>query len=194
MQRAGHREAVLRLFSEGATVGNALGAQWCNVHGAPYAQTMLASDLRRATVDFSKLSREDWMVGGGGILLIIGLLAFPWFSVSAGPYTFTYAATSATGGIWAVLGLIVLIAVVVDLVLARFSPATQIPTTQLGRDMTRAAGVGLVAVLMIIKLISHTSNFGWGFFVDIVLLIVVAAGAWLNAQGRTTPVSAGSSS
>lgn len=145
-------------------------------------------------MDFSKLSREDWMVGGGGILLIIGLLAFPWFSVSAGPYTFTYAATSATGGIWAVLGLIVLIAVVVDLVLARFSPATQIPTTKLGRDMTRAAGVGLVAVLMIIKLISHTSNFGWGFFVDIVLLIVVAAGAWLNAQGRTTPVSAGSSS
>ena len=41
--------------------------------------------------------------------------------------------------IWGILALIVTIVVVVDLALARFSPATQIPTTQLGRDMTRAA-------------------------------------------------------
>ena len=145
-------------------------------------------------MDFSKLSREDWMVAGGGLVLIIGILAFPWFSVSVGAFSFTYAATSASGGIWAVLALIVLIAVVADLLLARFSPATQIPTTQLGREMTRAAAVGLVVLLMLIKLISHTSNFGWGFFVDIILLIVVAAGAWLNAQGRSTPVSVGTSS
>ena len=140
-------------------------------------------------MDFSKLSREDLIVGGGGIVLIIGLLAFPWFSISAGPFTFTYAATSASGGIWAVLALIVLIAVIADLLLARLSPATQVPTTQLGREMTRAAAVGLVAVLMIIKLISHTGNYGWGFFVDIILLIVVAAGAWLNAQGKSTAVA-----
>jgi hypothetical protein len=146
-------------------------------------------------VDFSKLSREDWMVGGGGLVLIIGLLAFPWFSISAGAFgSFSYAATSASGGIWAVLALIVLIAVLADLLLARFSPATQIPTTQLGREMTRAAAVGLVALLMLIKLISHTGNYGWGFFVDIVLLIVVAAGAWLNAQGKSTSVGAGTSS
>jgi hypothetical protein len=28
---------------------------------------------------------------------------------------------------------------------------------------------------------------GPGFFVDIVLLVVVGAGAWLNAQGNSTP-------
>jgi len=143
-------------------------------------------------VDFSKLSREDLMVAGGGIILVIGLLAFPWSSYSAGPYgSVDFAATSWSGGIWAVLALIVLIAVIVDLLLARFSPETTIPTTALGRDMTRVAAVGLVVLLMLIKFISNTGNFGWGFFIDIVLLIVVAAGAWLNAQGKTTPVASG---
>jgi len=144
-------------------------------------------------VDFSKLSREDLMVAGGGIVLVIGLLAFPWFSVSVGPFSYTSAATSSTGGIWAVLAMIVLIAVIVDLLLARFSPQTVIPTTALGRDMTRVAAVGLVVLLMLIKLISHTGNYGWGFFVDIILLIVVAAGAWLNAQGKSTQVGGTSS-
>jgi hypothetical protein len=129
-----------------------------------------------------RLSREDWMVGGGGILLLIGLLAFPWFSVSVGGFTATAAATSSSGGIWAILALLVLIAVLADFALARFSPATQIPTTQFGREMTRAAAVGVVALLMVIKLISHTGNFGWGFFVDVILLIVVGAGAWMGAQ------------
>ena len=139
-------------------------------------------------MDFSKLSREDLMVAGGGIILIIGLLAFPWFSVSVGPFSYTSAATSATGGIWAVLALIVLIAVVVDLLLARLSPETTIPTTALGRDMTRVAAVGLIVVLMFIKLISHTGNYGWGFFVDIILLIVVAVGSWMIVQGKSTPM------
>ena len=142
-------------------------------------------------MDFSKLSREDLMVAGGGLLLAIGLLAFPWFSVSFDGFTATAVATSSSGGIWAVLALIVLVAVIVDLLLARFSPATVIPTTQLGRKMTRAAAVGLVVLLMIIKLISHTGNYGWGFFVDIILLIVVAAGAWLNGQGKSTPATRG---
>jgi hypothetical protein len=140
-------------------------------------------------VDFSKLSREDLMVAGGGLLLAIGLLAFPWFSVSVAGFTATAVATSSTGGIWAVLALIVLVLVIIDLLLARWSPATTIPTTQLGREKTRTVAVGLVVVLVLIKLLSHTGNYGWGFFVDLVLLVVVAAGAWLNAQGKSTPLS-----
>ena len=144
-------------------------------------------------MDFSKLSREDLMVAAGGIVLVIGLLAFPWFSVSVGPFSYTSAATSSTGGIWAVLAMIVLIAVIVDLLLARFSPQTTLPTTALGRDMTRVAAVALVVLLMLIKLISHIGNYGWGFYVDIILLIVVAVGAWMNAQGKSTQVGSSSS-
>ena len=103
-------------------------------------------------MDFSKLSREDWMVGGGGILLILSLLIFGWYSYPSVTVDGTtlgggsIAATSAPYAIWGILALIVTIAVVVDLSLARFSPATVIPTTNLGRDMTRTAAAGVVAL------------------------------------------------
>ena len=138
-------------------------------------------------MDFTKLSREDWMVGGGGLVLIIDILFLAWHSV--GPFDLT--GTDSPGGIWGVLALIVLIAVVADLLFARFSPATQIPTTQLGRDMTRAAAAGLVLLLVFIKFIDNTSFLAYGTWVGLVLAIVVAAGAWLNAQGRSTPMGAG---
>jgi hypothetical protein len=134
-------------------------------------------------VDFSKLSREDWMVGGGAIVLIIDILFLAWHSV--GP--FDLSGTDSPGGIWGVLALIVTIAVVVDLALARFSPSTVVPTTQLGRDMTRAAAAGLVLLLVLIKLIDSTSFLAYGTWVGIILAVVITAGAWLNAQGKATP-------
>lgn len=141
-------------------------------------------------MDFSKLSREDWMVGGGSILLIIDLLFFAWHSYSLGVAgSVDFAGTSAPGGIWGVLALIVTIVVLVDLALARFSPDTQIPTTQLGRDMTRAAGAGVAMLFLLIKFISNTGSSAFGCWLGLVLGIVVVAGAWLNAQGKSTTVS-----
>ena len=137
-------------------------------------------------MDFSKLSREDWMVGGGSIVLIIDILFLAWHSV--GP--FDLSGTDSPGGIWGVLALIVTIAVVVDLALARFSPTTVVPTTQLGRDMTRAAAAGLVLLLVLIKLIDSTSFLAYGTWLGIILAVVIAAGAWLNAQGKSTPTRA----
>jgi hypothetical protein len=145
-------------------------------------------------VDFAKLSREDWMVGGGGILLILSLLIFGWYSYPSVTVDGTtlgggsIAATSAPYAIWGILALIVTLAVVVDLSLARFSPATVIPTTNLGRDMTRTAAAGVVALVLAIKFFAHVGNFGFGFVLDVVLTIIVVAGAWLNAQGTSTPI------
>ncbi len=136
-------------------------------------------------MDFSKLSRNDWMVGGGGILLIIDILAFPWHA--NGPFSLT--GTDTPGAIWAVLALLVTLVVVIDLTLERFSPSTVIPTTQLGRAMTRTAAAGVAVVLVLFKLIlpSHGTDFlGWGFYVGILLAVVVVVGAWMNAQGGST--------
>jgi hypothetical protein len=135
-------------------------------------------------VDVSKLSREDWMVGGGGILLIIFLFALPWYSVDG----FSEAATSSPYSIWGILALLVLIVVVGDWALATFSPSTTLPTTPLGRDLTRAAAAGLVVLLLLIKLIAHTGNWGIGFYLDIILALVVLYGAWAISQGRSTAI------
>jgi len=140
-------------------------------------------------LDFSKLSREDLMVLAGGILLFIGLIAFPWYSISAGPFgSYDRAALESPYAIWGILAMIVTIVVVSDLALERFSPATQIPTTQLGRGMTRVAACGLLLVLLFIKFVAHVGDFGWGFFIDVVLAIVVFVGTWFTAQGKTTPI------
>jgi hypothetical protein len=142
-------------------------------------------------VDFSKLSREDLMVFGGGVVLFIGLLAFSWYSIGLGVAGLSVDRTAIQSpyAIWGILALIVTVLIVADLALARFSPTTQIPTTQLGRDMTRFAACGLLLLFLFIKFIAHVGDFGWGFFVDVIFAIVVSVGAWYIAQGKSTPVS-----
>jgi hypothetical protein len=140
------------------------------------------------------------MVGAGGIALALSLLIFGWYSLSG--YTvggvtiggISPAATSAPYAIWGVLALIVTVVVVVDLALARFSPATTVPTTALGRDMTRAAAAGLVALFLVIKFFAHVGSFGFGFVLDVILTIVVVGGAWMNAQGMSTRIGPAASS
>jgi len=121
------------------------------------------------------------MVAVAGVGLAIGLVAFPWLSPGG-------VATSGIGGFWAVVALFVLIVVLIDLALARLSPATIVPTTGLGREWTRALGVAAIALMLLFKASGDTKHYAWGFYIDVLLLIVVAAGAWGSAQGRATPL------
>jgi hypothetical protein len=136
-------------------------------------------------VDGYKLTREDAMVFLGGLLLFIGLLAFPWYSI--GP--FDAAATSSPYAIWGVFALIVVIVIVVDLGLERFAPTVQIPTTKYGRGMTRVAICALLLLFLFIKFIAHVGSFGWGFFIDLILAIVLSGGVWFIATGKATPLT-----
>ena len=144
-------------------------------------------------MDFSKVSRQDLMVGVGGLALLVGLLVFPWFQSTSFGYTYKTEATDGPGMGWAGVALVILFAVVLDLGLARFSPETTVPTTKYGREMTRALAVGVIIVLMVIRFLWYTDGIGWGRYVDLILLAVVAVGAWLNASGKATPVRARSS-
>ena len=139
-------------------------------------------------MDFSKLSREDLMVGGGGIVLVIGLLAFPWslgtrFGRSASTRAATESPVRDLGGPRADRD---------DRRRRRsragaLQPATADPDDAArARHDARRQRAALVLLLLFIKFIAHVGSFGWGFFVDIILAIVVAAGAWMIAQGKST--------
>jgi hypothetical protein len=141
-------------------------------------------------VTLSKLSRDDWLVGGGGLVLIIGLLVFPWFSDTVLGYSYSTEATDGPGMGWAVIAVVILFGVVLDLGLARLSPEITVPSTRYGRELTRAFAVAVIVVLMAIRVLWHIGDWGWGFYVDLILLAVVAVGAWFNALGRATPVGA----
>jgi hypothetical protein len=140
-------------------------------------------------VDKYEVTREDAMVFGGGIVLLIGLFSFPWYSISFGPFgTLDRSATDSPYDVWGILAVIVLILIVLDLAFARFSPRTHIPTTQLGRDMTRVAACGVLLLLLFIKFLANVGSFGWGFYIDVILALVASAGCWLIAQGHSTPL------
>src|ERR1700676_5301344 len=66
-------------------------------------------------MDLAKLSREDMIVGGLGIFLIIDLLFLPWYSINFLGVSLTITATSSPYSIEGVLALAVDIAFVLDL-------------------------------------------------------------------------------
>jgi hypothetical protein len=135
-------------------------------------------------MNLEKVSRDDWIVGGAALLLVIDLLAFPWWSVSLGPITVTGAATSAPDGWLGVLAFLTALALVADLALERLSPQTQLPSIQGSRTMTRFVLAVATAVLLALKFLFniHFSYFGFGFYLAVVLS---AALVYLTLQARS---------
>jgi hypothetical protein len=114
-------------------------------------------------MDLAKLSREDMIVGGLSVFLVIDLLFLPWYSVLG----FTFSATSAPYSIWGVLALLVDIAFIADLALERFGNA-QIPAIGGSRATTRTALAGGTLAFMIIKFLAHTSDLGLGAWLGLI--------------------------
>jgi hypothetical protein len=122
-----------------------------------------------------KLSREDLMLGGAALVLVISLLFFPWFSISIGPFTATSSGTGEPDGWLGILGMLAALAVLVDLAIERFSPQTSLPALGGTRASTRFVLAAAAAVFVVLKFlfhINHFSDLGWGFW-----LSAIAAGA-----------------
>jgi hypothetical protein len=123
-----------------------------------------------------KLSRGVQITGAAGILLLIGLLAFPWYSVSGFGVTVTGTALQYDGAWAAILGLIVLIALLGTIALRSFT-STQLPDLPISWSAAELYAAIAVAVFIAIKFLSHIGNFGWGFYVDVLLTIGLVYGA-----------------
>jgi hypothetical protein len=125
-------------------------------------------------VDLAKLSRDDMIAGGLGLFLVIDLLFLPWYSASD-PFTggtVTASATSAPYSIWGVLALLVVVAFVADLALERFAGA-QLPAIGGSRATTRTALAGGTLAFMVIKLLAHTGDLGFGAWLGLVAAVAL---------------------
>src|SRR5579862_7170309 len=126
------------------------------------------------------IARDDWVLGGIALALIIDLLLLPWFDLSIGPISLTSTATGAPDGWLGVLATMAAVAVLADLAVERLSPQTTIPAISGSRTTTRF-GLSLVAALFVaLKFLFHIhfSLFGIGFWLGVVLtaaLVVVTA-------------------
>ena len=137
-----------------------------------------------------KLTRGVQITGVAGILLLIGLLTFPWYSVSAFGFTVTGTAMQYNGSWAAILGLIILIALLATIAIRRFS-STVLPDLPIPWSSAELFAAIAVAVFVAIKFLSHIGNFGWGFYVDVLLTIALVYGA--VQLSRETPAAAAAS-
>jgi len=139
-------------------------------------------------MQLDKLSRDDYIVGGVTLLLLIDLLFLPWISVSVGPFTASSSGTGSPDGWAGVLAVLVSVALLADLVVERLSPQTTVPNWGGGREATRFRLSVVIAVCLVLKLIFHVSDTfnyaGFGFWVAIVLTVVLVIGTFRLSQGR----------
>jgi hypothetical protein len=131
------------------------------------------------------------MLGGVSLLLAIDLLFFPWFNVSLGPFSANFSATDAPDGWLGVLAVLASLLVLVDLLVERLSPQTQIPAIGGSRVMTRFVLAVAAAVFMALKFVFHIhfSLFGWGFYLGV--LLAVALVVFATQARQVQPASRG---
>jgi hypothetical protein len=115
--------------------------------------------------------RDDWLLGGIALLLVIDLLFLPWFDVSIGPISFTSAATGAPDGWLGVFAALAAVALIADLAVERLSPQTRVPAVGGSRATTRLALAGIAGLFVGLKFLFHVhfSLFGVGFWGAVIL-------------------------
>ncbi|HLJ03230.1 MAG TPA: hypothetical protein VKT31_07305 [Solirubrobacteraceae bacterium] len=128
------------------------------------------------------VKRDDWILGGVALLLVIDLLFLPWFDLGFG---FTSTATGAPDGFFGVIAVLAGLALIADLGVERLSPETKLPALSGSRSTTRLALAGVAALFVVLKFIWHVhfSLFGVGFWGGVVLagaLVYLA----LHARGE----------
>jgi hypothetical protein len=141
-------------------------------------------------VSLESFSREEQILGGVALLLVIDLLFLPWFEVGVAGFSVSTSATQNPDGWLGVLALLSALAVIADLAIERLSPHIHLPSLRRGHGATRfllasAAGacVGLKFLFHI-----HFSLFGAGFWLAAILSVALVL---LASRLRHTPVPIG---
>jgi hypothetical protein len=141
-------------------------------------------------VNLANVSRDDWILGGVALLLVIDLLFLPWFSISVGPFSASTTATGDPDGWLGILAVLAALALIVDLAIERFSPGTALPNIRGSRTETRFVLAAVTALFVVLKFLFHIhfSYFGFGFWAAVVLTIALVYFA-LQARkaGAMTP-------
>lgn len=147
--------------------------------------------------------RDDWIVGGLALLLVLDLLILAWFSfggtVTVGSTSISFGgsltATDAPDGWLGVLAVISALLILVDLGLEYIAPKTAVPAVGGSRASTRLVLALATALFMALKFLfhlGHFSNLGIGFWIGLVLVIALvffalqARNAGAVARPRTT--------
>jgi hypothetical protein len=133
-----------------------------------------------------QFSRPERITAGAGIVLLIGMFAFPWYHVSFFGASYSSNVLSGPGSFFSIVALIVLIALLAEFALRRLS-SVEFPAIPVAWNMAEFYAAAAVLALLVIKILFHIGNFGWGFYVNLVLAVALAYGAFgISRQGSAT--------
>jgi hypothetical protein len=135
-------------------------------------------------VNLEAVTRDDWILVGLSVLLIIDLLFLPWFSITVFNLTLTATATSDPDGWLAILAIFACIALIADLAIERLSPGTTLPNIGGSRTETRFVLACIAAVFVALKFLFHIhfNYFGYGFYFGV---IITAALVYVAQRARS---------
>ena len=116
------------------------------------------------------VSRDELILAGLGVLLVLDLLFLPWygFTVTAGAISVSISntATGPPSGWLGVLALLLVLALLVDIAIERLAPHTQVPAIGRGRATTRYLLAVVAVSLLALKLLLNFGSAGelgfWG--------------------------------
>lgn len=140
-------------------------------------------------MNLDNVSRDDWILSGLALLLVIDLLFLPWFSISVGPFSASTTATGTPDGWLGILAVLAAIALIVDLAIERFSPGTALPNIRGSRTETRFVLACVTALFVALKFLFHIhfSYFGFGFYLGVILTVALV---YVAFQARGANVAA----
>jgi hypothetical protein len=143
-------------------------------------------------VDLSRFSRDELIMGGLALLLVIDLLFLPWFdiSVSVGAFSAsaTFTATGAPDGWLGILAVLCAVGLIAHLVIERLGVA-ELPPIAGGGPQLRFYLAIATAVFVALKFLFHIhfDSFGIGFWIAVVLTVGLVYEAM---RARTAVVAA----
>jgi hypothetical protein len=139
-------------------------------------------------MNLERVSRDDWILGGVALLLVIVLLFLPWFSISVAPFSFTLTATDAPDGGLGLLAVLSAVLLIADLAVERLAPQATLPAINGSRSQTRFVLACATALFVALKFVFniHFSDFGFGFYLAVILTIALVYIAVQVRNGTST--------
>jgi hypothetical protein len=137
------------------------------------------------------ITRDDWIVGGLALLLLIDVLLFPWYTATNIANHGTFAVPESRPAVqaphaWpAILAALALVLLLVDLGLHRGMPEIEVSAIGNRRRTLRFVLACVAAAFLALKFLLHIGNLGWGFVLAVIVAVALLYAALQVNRGAS---------
>ena len=141
-----------------------------------------------------RFAPPELLTAGAGMVLLIGMLAFPWYHENTAWVVVHGEVTASSvldhnvlggqGGYLGVAAVLLLIVLLAELIYSRLAPPRlpNLPVAWATAELSTALAVG---TLLVARTLVHLGDFGWGFYPVMGAAMVLAYGAFAMGRGSS---------